>query len=103
MINVFDREARLTFQVNDSFLNDVPPSADLTETLEMDGLDRFEARKRIVADLDALGLIEKTEERKVDVPTDYVGFKTTSKFLVGYGLGYQEKYRNLPSVAALAN
>ena len=48
-------------------------------------------------------LIEKTDERKVDVPTDYVGFKTTSKFLVGYGLGYQEKYRNLPSVAALAN
>jgi len=48
-------------------------------------------------------LIEKTEERKVDVPTDYVGFKTTSKFLVGYGLGYQEKYRNLPSVAALAD
>jgi hypoxanthine phosphoribosyltransferase len=46
-------------------------------------------------------LIDKTDERKVDVPTDYVGFKTTSKFLVGYGLGYQEKYRNLPSVARL--
>jgi hypoxanthine phosphoribosyltransferase len=46
-------------------------------------------------------LIEKTEERKVEVPTDYVGFKTTAKFLVGYGLGYQEKYRNLPCVARL--
>jgi hypoxanthine phosphoribosyltransferase len=44
-------------------------------------------------------LVEKTEERKVDVATDYVGFKTTAKFLVGYGLGYQEKYRNLPFIA----
>jgi len=47
-------------------------------------------------------LIEKTDERKVDVPTDYVGFKASGKFLVGYGLGYQEKYRNLPRVAMLA-
>jgi hypoxanthine phosphoribosyltransferase len=44
-------------------------------------------------------LIEKTDERKVDVATDYVGFRSTAKFLVGYGLGYQEKYRNLPYVA----
>lgn len=50
-------------------------------------------------------LIEKTDERKVDVATDYVGFKvdfkTTGKFLVGYGLGYQEKYRNLPCISTL--
>jgi hypoxanthine phosphoribosyltransferase len=44
-------------------------------------------------------LIEKTEERKVDVATDYVGFKSTSKFLVGYGMGHEGKYRNLPFVA----
>lgn len=47
-------------------------------------------------------LIEKTDERKVDVSTDYVGFQTTAKFLVGYGLGYQEKYRNLPCIASMA-
>ncbi len=46
-------------------------------------------------------LIEKTDERKVDVATDYVGFKTEGKFLVGYGLGFQEKYRNLPCIATL--
>ena len=46
-------------------------------------------------------LIEKTDERKVDVATDYVGFKTTAGFLVGYGLGYQEKFRNLPYVASM--
>ncbi|MFB3922318.1 MAG: phosphoribosyltransferase [Terriglobia bacterium] len=47
-------------------------------------------------------LIEKTDERKIDVPTDYVGFKTTGSFLVGYGLGYQGKYKNLPRVATFA-
>jgi hypoxanthine phosphoribosyltransferase len=47
-------------------------------------------------------LIEKSGERKVDVSTDYVAFKSNEKFLVGYGLGYQEKYRNLPFVARLA-
>jgi len=47
-------------------------------------------------------LIEKSGERRVDVSTDYVGFKSKEKFLVGYGLGYQEKYRNLPFVARLA-
>lgn len=46
-------------------------------------------------------LIEKVDERKVDVPTDYVGFKTTEGFLVGYGLGYQDRYRNLPCVASM--
>jgi hypoxanthine phosphoribosyltransferase len=45
-------------------------------------------------------LIEKTDERKVDVPTDYVGFKQKGKFLVGYGLAYEGMYRNLPYVAA---
>jgi hypoxanthine phosphoribosyltransferase len=47
-------------------------------------------------------LIEKSGERRVDVSTDYVGFKSDEKFLVGYGLGYHEKYRNLPFVARLA-
>ena len=47
-------------------------------------------------------LIEKTDERKVDVPTDYVGFKIAKKFLVGYGLDFQGKYRNLPYVATPA-
>ncbi len=46
-------------------------------------------------------LIEKTDERKVDVATDYVGFKVSGGFLVGYGLGYQDKYRNLPHVATM--
>jgi hypoxanthine phosphoribosyltransferase len=47
-------------------------------------------------------LIEKSDERTVDVSTDYVAFKSKERFLVGYGLGYEEKYRNLPFVARLA-
>lgn len=47
-------------------------------------------------------LVEKTDERKVVVSTDYVGFKATGKFLVGYGMGYEEKYRNLPYIAQFA-
>jgi hypoxanthine phosphoribosyltransferase len=46
-------------------------------------------------------LIEKTDERKIAVATDYVGFKIAGKFLAGYGLAYQGKYRNLPYVAAV--
>jgi hypoxanthine phosphoribosyltransferase len=44
-------------------------------------------------------LVEKTDERKVDVPTDYVGFKHKGKFLLGYGLAFEGKYRNLPYIA----
>ena len=46
-------------------------------------------------------LIEKTAERKVDVATDYVGFKTPAKLVVGYGLGYEGRFHNLPYVAQL--
>jgi len=49
-----------------------------------------------------VSLIEKTDERRVDVPTDYVAFQSKERFLVGYGLGYQEEYRNLPYLARLA-
>lgn len=52
--------------------------------------------------LRAATLLDKTDERKVEVRTEYMGFKTSSAdFLVGYGLGYGAKYRNLPYIAAL--
>ena len=53
------------------------------------------------ASVRTVSLIEKTDERKVDVPTDYVGFRAMGKFLVGYGLGYQGRYKNLPYIARL--
>jgi hypoxanthine phosphoribosyltransferase len=45
-------------------------------------------------------LVEKVEERKVDMAIDYLGFQTSGKFLVGYGLGDQGKYHNLTYIAA---
>jgi len=46
-------------------------------------------------------LLDKYERRQVDIEADYVGFKVPDKFLVGYGLDYAEKYRNLPYVMEL--
>ncbi|MGB9711041.1 MAG: hypoxanthine phosphoribosyltransferase [Thermodesulfovibrio sp.] len=42
--------------------------------------------------------LDKTERRIVDVPVDYIGFKIPNKFVVGYGLDYQEMFRNLPYI-----
>jgi len=47
-------------------------------------------------------LVEKVDDLKVNVAPDYVGFKTKAKFLVGYGLGFEERYRNLPYIACRA-
>jgi hypoxanthine phosphoribosyltransferase len=46
-------------------------------------------------------LLSKPERRAVDVTLDYVGFKIPNKYVVGYGLDYQQKYRNLPYLAVL--
>ncbi len=46
-------------------------------------------------------LLDKRARRKIDVPIDYVGFIVPDEFVIGYGLDYQEKYRNLPYIAIL--
>jgi len=43
-------------------------------------------------------LSEKTTRRKVEVKIDYLGFTVPNKFIVGYGIDYNEKYRNLPDI-----
>jgi hypoxanthine phosphoribosyltransferase len=45
--------------------------------------------------------LEKPERHKVYVPIDYLGFVVPDEFVVGYGLDYAEKYRNLPYVGVL--
>ncbi len=46
-------------------------------------------------------LLNKPDSRTVNVAIDYVGFKIPNKYVVGYGLDYQQKYRNLPYLAVL--
>lgn len=53
------------------------------------------------ASLKICTLLDKPERRKVDVYADYIGFTIPNEFVVGYGLDYQEYYRNLPFVGVL--
>ena len=46
-------------------------------------------------------LLDKKARRRIEVPIDYVGFTIPDTFVIGYGLDYREKYRNLPYVAIL--
>ena len=51
--------------------------------------------------LEVCALLIKPERRKVELETRYVGFEIPNRFAIGYGLDYDERYRNLPYVAAL--
>jgi hypoxanthine phosphoribosyltransferase len=53
------------------------------------------------ASLEVFALLRKPEATKVDVPVRYLGFDIPNEFVVGYGLDYRERYRNLPFVATL--
>ncbi len=46
-------------------------------------------------------LLDKPKRRRVDIKADYVGAEVPDKFIVGYGLDYAEKYRNLPYIGVL--
>ena len=46
-------------------------------------------------------LADKAENRKMDVPIDFVGFKIPNKYIVGYGFDYDNCYRNLPYIGTM--
>ena len=58
-------------------------------------------RARAPKSLKTACLLSKPSRRKVDVAVDYVGFTIEDRFVVGYGLDYAEKYRNLSHIAVL--
>ena len=68
LVNIMDVEAHLDLAENEDFLEDVPDSADLQEVLGLHGMDRFHARDRIVAMMDARGLLADVEEHVHMVP-----------------------------------
>ena len=57
--------------------------------------------KRGAADVKSCCMLDKKERREADVDADYVGFEVPDKFLIGYGLDYAGKYRNLKFVGTL--
>lgn len=58
-------------------------------------------RARRPASLKICTLLDKTERRQVEIPVDYVGFPIPDKFVFGYGLDLDEKFRNLPYIAVM--
>ena len=60
-------------------------------------------RARAPRQLKTACLLSKPSRRKVDVHVDYSGFTIDDKFVVGYGLDYDERYRNLPDIAVIGD
>ena len=63
-------------------------------------LENFESRG--AESIEVLALLRKPEAAKVEIDCRYVGFDIPTEFVVGYGLDYAERYRNLRDVAVLA-
>lgn len=58
-------------------------------------------RKRNPKSLKLCTMLDKPDRRVVEVATDYTGFEIPDEFVVGYGLDYDQKYRNLPYIGIL--
>jgi len=58
-------------------------------------------KSRNIKSLKICTLLDKPKRRKCDLNIDYIGFEIPDKFIVGYGIDYGEKYRNLPYIASL--
>jgi hypoxanthine phosphoribosyltransferase len=53
------------------------------------------------ASLEVCALLTKPSRREIDVPVRYIGFEIPNRFVIGYGLDFAERYRNLPYVGIL--
>ena len=62
---------------------------------------RSQLVRRNPASLRICALLNKPERREADVPIDYLGFDIPNEFVVGYGLDFGERYRNLPYIGVL--
>jgi hypoxanthine phosphoribosyltransferase len=58
-------------------------------------------RSREPASLEVCALMTKPARREIEIPVRYVGFEIPNRFVIGYGLDFAERYRNLPYVGVL--
>ncbi len=58
-------------------------------------------RQKKPAVLKLCALLDKPSRRKIDVPIDYLGFTVPNKFIVGYGIDWNEQYRHLPAICLI--
>ena len=93
---VFTKELRLEAQNRDVLLVDDILDTGKTLRTVIDKLNALEPRS-----LKTCVLLEKKSRRAENVTADYVGFEVPDAFVVGYGLDYAERYRNLPFIGIL--
>ena len=75
------------------------PESALAVVQSMAVIDHLKAKEP--ASLKICTLLNKPTRREVDIEADYIGFTIPNEFVVGYGLDYAERYRNLPFVGVL--
>lgn len=77
----------------------------LVEDIMDTGLTLFELKKllyeRGAKDIKVACLLNKQARRNVDIKADYIGFEVADEFVIGYGLDFNQKYRNLPYIGIL--
>ena len=93
---VFTKELRLEAQNRDVLLVDDILDTGKTLRTVIDKLNALEPRS-----LKTCVLLEKKSRRAEKITADYVGFDVPDAFVVGYGLDYAERYRNLPFIGIL--
>lgn len=74
---------------------------DIVDTgLTITALEKY-LRKKNPASIKVCSLLDKPSRRKVDVKIDYLGFTIPDKFVVGYGIDWNEQFRYLPDIAVI--
>jgi len=95
-------EVRLTKDVDQSMQD---KNVILVEDILDTGLTLTTLKKILLAHqpraLKIVALLDKPSRRKMPIQADYVGFSIPDEFVVGYGLDYAERYRNLPDICVL--
>ena len=93
---VFTKELKLEAKNRDVLIVDDILDTGKTLRAVMDKLDALQPRS-----LRTCVMLEKKSRRSENITADYVGFDVPDAFVVGYGLDYAEKYRNLPFIGVL--